>query len=85
MKAAPIKSEAKWPTFNLTFEDIPHFERNWDIGSSSFLSGLLYRNFCDVSIPTAVKPSWESQITLSPVPHPMSSALHGAIGVVVTV
>ena len=39
----------------------------------------------EVSIPKTSKFCWESHIALSPVPHPISNALQGFMGVVVTV
>jgi hypothetical protein len=71
MEAAPVKHEAKWRSVN-TFA-LAALSMAFSIASS------------ELSTPTTSKVFCESQIALSPVPHPISSALQGSIGVVVTV
>ena len=61
-----------------------HDKSRWGICVGSFFAGLSMA-MSDASTPTTWKPGCASQIARSPVPQPISNALHGAIGFVVTV
>jgi len=83
MEAASVKGEAEWRSLNVALQKFRTAKVQVTLAWAAFSLPFSIA-ISALSTPTTVKFCCESQIALSPVPHPISSALQGAIGVVVT-
>ena len=84
MKTSSIEYKAKWRPFDAACEDVAYQKGTFGIGFDAFSLAFSIA-ISEASIPTTWKFCWESHIALSPVPQPISIALQGFMGVVVTV